>query len=49
MVYLDNNMINLKKKHNKKKKEPSQIGFSTFEEFEQIKFQFYDLSQKIKD
>jgi hypothetical protein len=34
MVYLENNMINLKKKHNKKKKEPSQIGFSTFEEFE---------------
>jgi hypothetical protein len=34
MGNLENNMLNLNKKHNKKNKEPSQIGFSTFEEFE---------------
>lgn len=30
----ENNMINIKKKQNKKKKESSKIGFSTYEEFE---------------
>jgi hypothetical protein len=32
------------KKLSKKKKESNKIGISTHEEFEQIKFQFYDLS-----